>query len=318
MSFSYHARRRAIPLLAVLAWLAGCGSPPIAQQAPIGSSVTAVRPNAQHYDDDIYSSQPYANDATVYKRSGTTITPVETLSAGISAPQGTVATPSGWWYLTNAGDSNVLVYQTTRRGPKGPLAKLDDSGEIPINVAASADQMLVAVSNETSASSGTGSLSVYLNRQLRPSRILVYGSDVLQGQGVAIDPSGNCFWGFDDESHPSTAGSIVEFAGCSGPGTLVVSGITRVGGMTIDRDGNLYYIDEATGIYKCKGVVQCKPFASGFGLPINLNFDAGEKNLWVADATGYIYAVQPSSGRIQSKTVSIDGDPYGIAPAPGG
>jgi hypothetical protein len=312
--------RRTILILAAVACLAGCtaGSPSIAPQHFIGdaTSPVAVRPDAQHYEDDVFTSQPSADDATVYERKGTSLTPVETLSYGIAAPQGTVATPSGVWYLTNAGNSNVLIYKTTKKGPKF-IGKLDDTGEIPVNIDVTADQDLVAVSNGTSASSGTGSVSVYLNGASQSSRVLTYGNDLLQGQGVAIDPQGNCFWAFDDESFASAPGSIVEFGGCSGTGTLVISGITSAAGMTFDRYGNLYYIDEANGIYKCEITSDCKRFARGFGLPVNLNFDAKEKNLWVADATGYIYALDPKSGHIESKTVSIDGDPYGIAPAPG-
>jgi DNA-binding beta-propeller fold protein YncE len=315
--------RRAIPILAVAAALGGCmaSAPSLTPQSGLIANSTfraGLRPDAQHYGDDVvYSSQPYANDATVYRRKGTSLTPVETLS-GIAAPEGTVATPNGLWYLTDAGNSNVLIYRTKKKGPKGPIGKLDDRGEIPVNVAVTADRDLVAVSNETSGSSGTGSVSVYLNQASRPSRTLTYGTDVLQGQGVAIDPNGNCFWSFDDESQPSAPGSIVEFAGCSGAGTLVMTpAITSAGGMTFDSDGDLYYIDEASGIYKCEKTASCQPFATGFGLPVNLNFDANGTNLWVADATGYIYAVDPNSGQIESKTISIDGDPYGIAPAPG-
>jgi DNA-binding beta-propeller fold protein YncE len=277
-----------------------------------------LSPDAQHYGNDyVYSAQLYGNDATVYKQKGRTLTPVETLFEGIAAPQGTVTTSTGWWYLANGGNANVLIYRTTKRGPRGPLGKLDDGGEIPVNVDVTPNQRLVAVSNGTSASSGTGSLSVYVDRQSHPSRVLTYGRDLLAGRGVAIDPHGDCFWSFDDESVPSAAGSIVEFPNCSGAGTLVISGITSAGGMAFDRAGNLYYIDEAVGIYECTGVAQCKVFSTGFGLPTNLNFDASETKLWVADATGYIDAVNSSSGVIESKTLSIDGDPYGIAPAPG-
>lgn len=305
---------------ATVACLAGCmAGASVAPQSSFDNSAVrvAVGPDAQHYGDDVYSSQPYANDATVYKRKGSSLMPLETLSSGIAAPQGTVTTPSGMWYLANAGNSNVLIYRTTKKGPKGPVATLDDSGEIPVNVDVTPDRNLVAVSNGTSASSGTGSLSVYTNRGSQPFRTLTYGKDLLQGQGVAIDAQGNCFWSFNDLSEPSAPGSIVEFAGCSGTGTPVMSGITSAGGMTFDRNGNLYYVDEAAGIYKCKMTAQCAAFATGLGLPININFDAKEKHLWVADATGYIYAVDPTSGQIESKTVSIDGDPYGIAPAPG-
>jgi hypothetical protein len=314
------AKGRSIPTLAVVACLAGCtaGSPSVAPLSPASNSIfpAVFNPDAQHYDDDvIYSSQPNNNDAAVYGRRGHSITLLETLY-GLAAPLGTVANPQGFWYLTNSGNSDVLIYRTKKKGPKR-FGTLDDSGEIPVNVDVTADRNLVAVSNGTSSSSGTGSVSVYLNRESQPSRVLTYGGDVLQGEGIAIDPNGNCFWSFNDLSKPSAAGSIVEFAGCSGTGALVISGITSAGGMAFDLSGNLYYIDEASGIYKCAGTAQCILLPARFGLPVNLNFDAKEKHLWVADATGYIDAVNPQTGQIEITGISIDGDPYGIAPAPG-
>jgi DNA-binding beta-propeller fold protein YncE len=313
--------RRSVPILAAVASLAGCsGASSGALQLGTESStvLAAFRPDAQFYGNDyVYSAQLYGNDATVYQRKGLSLTPVETLSEGIVAPQGTVTTPSGWWYLANGGDANVLIYRSTRKGPEGPVGTLDDSGEIPDNVSVTADRELVAVSNATSVGSGTGSVSVYLKRESQPSRVLTYGSDLLQGQGVAIDPQGNCFWSFNDVSKPSKLGSIVKFDRCNGKGTLVLSGITRAGGMVFDQSGDLYYVDEASGVYKCQLTSNCKFFAGGFGLPTNLNFDAKQKNLWVADAAGYIDAVNPETGYIEYETISIGGDPYGIAPSPG-
>src|SRR5581483_2044758 len=98
-------------------------------------------------------------------------------------------------------------------------------------------------------------------------------------------------------------------------GTLVASGITHAGGLAFDPAGDLYYVDEGSGIYRCRQTSRCKLFATGFGLPTNINFDHNHKNLWVADATGFIDAVNPKTGEIKSQTMSIDGDPYGIAPA---
>lgn len=307
-------------MLAATACLAGCmaAAPSITpQRATDGFGVRdAFNPNAQHYEDDtLYSTQPNNNDATVYKRQGHSIKLLETIY-GLAAPQGTVATPKGIWYLTNSGKSDVLIYRTTKNGPKY-VRSLDDSGEIPVNVAVTSDQNLVAVSNGTSPTSGTGSVSVYLNRASEPSRTLTYGNGLLQGQGVAIDHAGNCFWSFNDLTKPSAPGSIVEFDQCSGTGTLLITGLTSSGGIVFDRAGNLYYIDEAHGIFKCNKTTSCALFATGFGLPTNLNFDGKEKNLWVADATGFIDAVDPNSGQIKRKIVSVDGDPYGIAPAPG-
>ena len=99
--------------------------------------------------------------------------------------------------------------------------------------------------------------------------------------GVAIDHQGNCYWSFND---PKTgSGSVVEFAGCNGTGTLIVSGIPNAGGIVLDQSGNLYYVNQTTngsfysGIYACKKASHCSFFVGGFGQPTNINFDYKQK-----------------------------------------
>lgn len=204
--------------LCLCALLAACGrsSPPLAQTA-YEPAPEIVQPPAQLYGNDwMYSSQANGNDATVYKRNKHGLTPFETLYPNINAPQGTIATPDGWWYLTNGGHANVLIYRSTRRGPKGPVDSLADAGALPVNVALTADREIVAVSNGTTAASGTGSVSVYLHRQHNPTRVLAYGRSIVEGQGVTIDRHGNCYWSFNDVSKPEYGGEIVAFTRCAG------------------------------------------------------------------------------------------------------
>ena len=251
----------------------------------------------------MYSTQPSDNEAVVYKRNnkGFTLTRLETLTSGFSAPMGTVTTAEGRWYIANSGDSNILVYRTTRTGPEGPEDTLSDDGEVPVNVAVAPSRRIVAVSNGSTTGRGAGSLSVYLNGRKEPSRTLTYGSDPIQGEGIAIDSNGNCYWSFND---PKTlTGSIVKFAGCNGSGVLFKSRISKAGGMAFDQSGNLYYVDQLAGIYKCSGPWSCEIFTpvagpGGLVIPTNINFDNhSPQNLWVADAGGYIDAVN-SSGLI--------------------
>lgn len=309
--------------------MSGCAQGPSALplQPYVGARQTPVGPPAHFYGNDwMYSSQPSGNDVVVYKRKkhGDSLTYYETLSSGFSKPMGMVATPDGRWYVANSGDSNVPVYRTTRKGPKGPIETLNDAGEVPVNVAASPDRRLVAVSNGSTTGGGAGSVSVYLNRQDQPSRVLAYGNDPLQGQGVAIDSSGNCYWAFND---PKTlTGSIVEFAGCNGSGSVFESGILDVGGIAFDRSGNLYYVDQIAGIYKCTGPSSCSLFLSVGSLlgellfPKNINFDKkNRQTLWVSDAAGFIDGVN-LDGLIVYSLQTIGGildPPVGVAPAPG-
>ncbi|MBV9102148.1 MAG: hypothetical protein JO060_01090 [Candidatus Eremiobacteraeota bacterium] len=266
----------------------------------------------------IYTAQLYGDDLGVYQQGDLYLTFFESLTSGISSPQGTVSTRSGWWYVTNGGASDVLVYQNSNQGPIGPTTALQDAGEIPANVDVSASRRLVAVSNVSSTSGGSGSVSIYLNRSVIVSRTLTYGSDALQGIGVALDPRGDCFWSFNDETLKT--GSVVEFNGCIGSGMPLVSGLNFAGGITFDQQGNLYYIDQMVGIYKCKKLSNCALLATGFGDPVNINFDQKGKDLWVADATGYIDAVDPTTGTILYQTKAVGGSsdpPFGVAAAPG-
>ena len=120
-------------------------------------------------------------------------------------------------------------------------------------------------------------------------------------------------------------GSIVEFAGCNGTGSLLKSGILKAGGLAFDQSGNLYYVDQLTGIYKCTGPSSsCAIFTplgvGGLVIPTNINFDnSNPANLWVADAGGYIDAVNVS-GLIVYLLQTIGGifdPPIGVAPVPG-
>jgi hypothetical protein len=333
--FARFTTRLSLPLVSALTLLYGCsgGSPVLSSQGSFTTSAlltTAMRPDAQHYGDDlwIYSAQFYGDDLSVYKRSDAhgiiTLTPYATLY-GVVMPNGTVTTPNGWWYVTNGGASDVLVYKTTKDGPKPYGSEtLTDYGENPVNVDLTPSRQLVAVSNGGTTSK-TGSVSVYLNGATSPSSILTYGSDVLQGEGVAVDHQGNCYWSFNDLT--TGGGSIVEFAGCSGSGTLLLSGLTNAGGMVFDQSDNLYYVDQALGVYQCNKIPTKK---SGCSViipvdnqelfhPTNINFDHKDKSLWVADAAGYIDAYSLKGNKVKSDLHYATGNnPYGIAPAPGG
>jgi len=318
------AARRLVQLALVLV-ASGCAQDVPTPAGPdLGPSQILAQPATHFYGNDfMYSSQPASNEVVVYKRKkkSYTLTPYETLTSGFSKPMGMVTTPDGRWYVANSGASDVLVYRSTHSGPKGPKATLRDDGEVPVNVDATPNHRLVAVSNGATTGGGAGSVSIYLNQQDVPSRILTYGSDPLQGEGIAIDARGNCYWSFNDPHKLS--GEIVEFAGCNGPGTLYKAGILRAGGLAFDHSGNLYYVDQLLGIFKCQGSL-CTIFApiilGGLISPANLNFDNSDpQNLWVADAAGYLDAVnlQGLVAYVLQIIGGVTDPPIGVAPVPG-
>ncbi len=206
---------RAVPALLLVAMLGGCaaaasgGSQPLlGLPAGLASSARASLHTATLSPGVwVFTAQLYGEDLKIYQRNGLALTYFETLTSGVASPSGTVTAPDGRWYVANGGHSNVLVYRTTKYGPQGPTQVLDDYGERPVNVGLAPSRPLVAVSNGETTSGGAGSVSIYLNHNVEPARILTYGKDALAGMGVAIDHRGNCYWSFND---PKThSGSIV-------------------------------------------------------------------------------------------------------------
>ena len=316
------------PLLALGIALSGCagGSSGVPAQPDGATPPTAMRPAAHLYgNDSMYSSQPSGNQIVVYKRdeNGVKLKFFETITQGLSAPKGMVATPAGRLYVANSGDSDILVYRSTHKGPQGPVTTLSDKGQFPVNVSVSDDRHIVAVSNASSTANGAGSVSVYMHGADIPSHVLTYGSDPIRGEGIAVDASGNCFWSFNDPV--KLTGSIVEFTDCKGAGTPIVSGLLKAGGLAFDLNQNLYYVDGLLGIFKCTGTSGCALLLDigcvGCLLaPANINFDnQTPQNLWVADAAGFIDAVS-LSGLIEYTLELLGGPsdpPAGIAPSPG-
>ncbi|HTA56121.1 MAG TPA: hypothetical protein VK755_15350 [Candidatus Acidoferrales bacterium] len=333
------AARFSFCAFASIALLSGCANGSATSAAPQVSAAQLVtnpgslRTTAPLHTSWMYTVQLYGNDAEIYQRQGLTLTPYGMIYMGLSAPSGTYATPDGYWYVANGGHANALIYQSTNHGPTGPVGTLDDYGWFPDNVAATSSRRLVALSNQSSTSGGAGSVSIYLNRQTEPSRILTYGSDPIQGEGIAISHRGDCYWAFNDPNQGGT-GSVVEFTGCIGSGSLILSGIPKIGGIVFDQRDDLYYVDEINstsktpaGLYACQGTSNCSNlFNDSTGQPMNINFDHKTKYLWLADATGFIYAVNPKcKGKGQGKGKkpcsesfqAYGAAPYGIAPAPG-
>jgi sugar lactone lactonase YvrE len=329
-----------IGALALVALLGGCSNGSANLPATSGSMARAELSPALHRNKSgggiVYTTQMYGNDVSVYQRQGQSGLNLGFLKnvSGLSEPQGAMTTQNGWLYVADEGGNNVLIYRAKKAKLKGPTSSLTDYNELPVNVALTPDRNLVAVSNKSTTSGETGSVSVYVNRQVTPNRILTYGAASVEGMGVAVDHQGNCYWSFNAPS----GGSIVEFTGCNEPGTLLVSGLQLAGGLAFDQSGNLYYIDtEKKTIYRCQKTSKCSPYVVGgtsgtqpdIEEPLNMNFDHHSKDLWVADLDGYICGVPvtPGKGHGNAKkqpppitcTLSVGGSsspPFGVAPEP--
>ena len=271
----------------------------------------------------LYDAHYYHNDAGIYQKDGTSLTFVGALP-GLLNPQGigtvrgnylTLSASSGLLLIANTGASNIPIYESTAKGPIGPIETLEDPGQFPGDVDASKRAGIIAVSNiSTTAASWAGSVSVYANGSQYPTATLTVPG-LVEGVGIVIDSHGNCLWSYND--YTGGIAKIAKFTNCAGKGKVVAGGFGYAGGLTVDREDNLYYIDQQTGVFKCQGEMNCSVLASGFEVPMFLNFDSKWTNLWVSDGSGYIWAIDPNTGQVLSSTPTGTSDPpYGIAPAP--
>ena len=262
---------------------------------------------------DVNSCQYYGNDCATYASAENVLTYSSTLTKGLVNPQGTVTDGKGNWYIANTGRSNVLVLHAKEQ----QTTALSDAGQYPVAVSVENSARLVAVSNIYTTSYASGSVALYAGGSVTPTSTL-HVADFVEGVGIAIDPSGNCFWSYNDATLGD--GVLVEFRDCAGKARTVVSGLGYAGGVAFDKHGNLYYTDQIAGVYRCAGTRSCGLLSTGYGDPLMINFDAPSKVLWVADATGYLDAVDPQTGTILVSNPAVGGasdPPFGVAPDAG-
>ena len=264
---------------------AGCaGTSPSSVSGFVGAAPQdwVAIPKAKRY---VYGCAAPENTCDVYSVKGTLLRSLSP-SDGLSAPAGTMADPTGLWYIANAGASNVLVFSAGG----GALTKtLRDTGEVPNDVAISGQ--VVAASNEYATGPiSTGSVSVYTNAATHPAYMLTVPG-ALQGIGVAFDRHGNCFWSYNDS--PSADGHIAEFTGCKKGAKPKILGITLVeaGGMAFDQSDNLWYTDQGAGLFRCAGTAGCELVTNGFSDPATINFNATSTVLYLADPTFGLYDI---------------------------
>lgn len=268
----------------------------------------------------LYTCSGKSSTCPVYSMSGTKLKYVKSV-AKLSEPVGSFAAAGGRWYVAQLSASKIAVFKSSTAGPTGPFETLADPGQYPFDVAVNPIHDIVAVSNEETTKAGQGSVSVFLKGAKSPTSTLTYrvkGSFFI-GVGIATDTAGDCFWGVDDAELGGS--SVIEFANCTGTGTVVLSGITQIGGLAMDKVGDLYYVDEAAGVYKCSLLANCALIADGFIEPTMIRFDAGWTDLWLTDVSAAkIYALDPSTGARLSTTPERGGtadEAEGLAIAPG-
>ena len=90
------------------------------------------------------------------------------------------------------------------------------------------------------------------------------------------------------------------------------------GGLAFDDSGSLWYTDQLAGLYKCVGTVSCALVTTGFFNALLINFDKGDKRLYVADGSGNLDYIDPSSPAKLNTFVKLplSDAPVGVAAGP--
>lgn len=212
-------------------------------------------------------------------------------------------------FVSDAGAGAVFVYPAGVNDPS-PSAEITDGIDDPLGIAVDRNGTLY-VANHAGGTSGNGTVSVYPSGATHPSLTI---DDVTAPNSVAVDAHGNLYVG----ENTSKTVEIAEFA----PGAVTPSktvsptqliGFPFMGGMTVDKVGNLY---AAFFIY-FKPPVHVVKFASGLsnerdlglqGLDL-LDFNPGlardgAGNLYVGTFAG-VNVYSPHSPKLR-RTVDVE------------
>jgi hypothetical protein len=160
---------------------------------------------------------------------------VHTMQSGASRPQSTAQQV----YVSDEGAGAVFIYPAGVNNPS-PTATITDGIDEPLGIAVGADGTLYVANfhGGLGKGSGNGSVTVYKAGSTHPSLTI---TDVNEPNSVAVDAHGTLYVG----ENASNTTEIAEFApGATSPTKTVtptgVTGFPFMGGMTIDKKGNLY------------------------------------------------------------------------------
>ncbi len=214
-------------------------------------------------------------NCSVYDTSGhllAQLTPYDNLSY----PWGT-ALFGGNWYIANEGFEQIRVY-TQGTSPQY-VGTLSDPSAYPIAVAVYGKKgqvKLVAVANNGSPNSGTGSAVVYKGNAMFPSYSLPVPT-VFVGLGVAFDSKGDCVFSYGGSGR---GGYLVMYNKCVGNYTQLNIKIHYPGGVIFDQHDNLMTIDQERGIVICAGTSNCSVAIPGHNF-FDLSLNSAGTDLWV-------------------------------------
>ena len=234
--------------------------------------------------------------------------PVRTTQQGLEQPSALVSDPQGYVYVSDGEAGEVAVYAP---GMKRRISTLT-------GVSVGFD---MAVHAGTIAVGGGNTITVFPAGSTTP--YYVTDPQAMQGNGLAFDSRGNCYWSVTLNDGKGTV-RIDEFNGCAGSALpLNIPGAPLW--LAFDGNDDLYYVDlspdKSSGIYRCNALTDCKlAFARGTAARA-IRFDQGWRHLYVADLRRQgISRIDVATGKVDEViTRGLQGysAPIAVAAGPG-
>ena len=268
----------------------------------------------------IFVSDAADNVVNIYNTKGKQLAQL----TGFSQPQGLATDLKGNLYVADTNNSQILVYAPPyTKAPK----KLADPGYYPAGVAVLTigTTTYVGVSNICSAPSCTqGGFIVYKNGK---SKGAFQSSAIYRAYFLGFDAKGNLYASGQDSNFNGVYGEVAGAIKNKQVFTADTIGNSIVfpGGVQVNLKGKIA-IDDQSGaaIYTYnppKGGTFGSPIATtpltGAGDTVTYAFSSTDKDVWTADAAnGVSYEFKYSAGGSPVTTISVGGQPIGVAVVP--
>jgi hypothetical protein len=233
-----------------------------------------LSPEAKAGKDVLYVADQGPNAIDIFSEKGTNQQPIGQITDGVSGPDGIFVDHKRNLYVCNFGNDTVTVYPPGATSPSETLT--GSSSPIDVVVDKSGN---VFVSNFNGSSNGK--VLEYLKGQTTPSKTIVQFGAGSFSEGLGFDKQGDLYVAFN-----SAGGGVLEFTPSNPSGTNLGIRVGYVGGMTIDKAGDILLVDQnlpGVDVFAPGQTTpshQYKPSALVFDLAL----DKKNKNLYVSDA----------------------------------
>jgi|HubBroStandDraft_1064217.scaffolds.fasta_scaffold92450_2 sugar lactone lactonase YvrE len=267
-----------------------------------------LSPLAKAAKNVLYVADQPSGAVYIYDQKGSDQAPIGSITDGISGVDGLYVDAHKTLYACNFGGGTVTVYPA---GSTSPSETLTGAGS-PIDVAV-AKTGTVYVANFNEGTNGT--VLVYPKGQTTPTSTLVtYGSGAFP-EGMTVDSKGDLYVAFNDGT-----GQVEEFASGSGSGTNLGIHVGYVGGLTMDKSGDLLLVDQnvpAVDVFP-PGATSPSQQIEGFKLGFDVAINKKNTDIYVSDGFNppSVYEISyPAGSVVDTITNSLRG-PYGLATSP--